>query len=145
MRPQHSRAIESLFVFLPYRFKSEYFASATPRARAATFAAVCPRGFTHRPATTPPRAPPLARQPILHHAVPRPLDQLRLARRTHRIRAIAINIALIHVMEPRIERDPPRPVQRLRRRPRLILQFEIRMKRRKVQRHIWPQILENPF
>src|SRR5579862_4128738 len=37
--------------FLPYRFKSEYFASATLCARAATFAAVRPRGFTHRPAT----------------------------------------------------------------------------------------------
>ena len=48
-------------------------------------------------------------------------------------------------MKSRFQRDGSRAMQSFRWRARLILQFEIRMKRREMQRNIGSKILLNPI
>src|SRR5579863_1763092 len=84
-------------------------------------------------------------QPVLLYVVPRAPDQKRLAGRARRVRAIAVNVPLVDIMQSRFQRDHPRGVQSFRRRARLVLQLEIRMKRREVQRYIRPQVFEHPL
>ena len=55
-----------------------------------------------------------------------------------------MNIALVHVVQPRIESDFSSRMQRFRRRPRLVLQFEIRMECSEMQWHVRAEMFHNP-
>src|ERR1039457_6796648 len=68
--------------------------------------------------------------------VPGTTDENIFARRTRRMRAIAADVALVHVVQSRFERTGARGVQSFRRRARLIAQFEIRMKGGEMQRDV---------
>ena len=77
--------------------------------------------------------------------MPGSADQERLTLRAVRMCAIAVDISLVNVMESHRARDLAGAMQRFGRRARLVLQFEIGMKRREVQRHIGAEMLQNPF
>src|SRR5215469_3200428 len=65
--------------------------------------------------------------------------------RTNGIAAVAENISFVDVAEANFASDFARAVQSLRRSARLVLQFEIGMKRGEVQRNVGAEMLENPF
>src|ERR1700747_1603824 len=75
---------------------------------------------------------------ILQHVVPRAANQQFLAVRTTRVRAIAVDISFVDVTKANLKGNLAGLIERLRRCARLILQLEVRMKRREMQGHIWP-------
>ena len=83
-------------------------------------------------------------QRILLNAMPRALNQQRATRRARSMRAIAVNIPFIHIMQASIERDRRAACKVSGGVPRLVLQFKIRMKRGEMQRHIRPEIFKDP-
>src|ERR1700687_5314168 len=82
---------------------------------------------------------------ILQHVMPRAADKQFLALRTMCVRSVAIDISFIDVAQAHIELNLPRTVESLGRRPWLVLQLEVRMKRSEMQRHVRPQMSQNPF
>src|SRR6266403_1289445 len=75
---------------------------------------------------------------VLQNVMPGPAHQQFLALRAVRVRSIAINVALIDVVQAGIERDLPGAIESSGRSPRFILQLEVRVKCGEVQRHIRP-------
>src|SRR5271163_2254109 len=73
---------------------------------------------------------------ILKDIVPGPPNQQLAALGARCVRAFTEDISFVHVVKTRLARDSARPVKRLRRRPRLIPQLEVRMERREVQGHV---------
>src|SRR6266851_4760624 len=82
---------------------------------------------------------------ILQHVVPGASHEQFLALRTIGVRAIAVDISFINVVQARVERDLPGLIERLRRRARLVLQLEVWVKRGEMQRHVRPQMSQNPL
>ena len=50
-------------------------------------------------------------EPVLLHIVPGAANQQRLARLAHRVRPVAVDVPLIHVVQPNLERDLSGPMQ----------------------------------
>src|SRR2546425_6518909 len=90
------------------------------------------------------RARPLL-QMVFQDVVPGSADQERLTLRAVRMCAIAVDISLVNVMESHRARDLAGAMQRFGRRARLVLQLEIGMKRREVQRHIGAEMIQDPL
>src|SRR5712692_11758543 len=84
-------------------------------------------------------------QVVRSHVVPRALDEQSAAARATGVRAIAVNIALINVVQTDFASDLPGAVKRFRGRARLIAELEVGMKRGEVQRNVGPQMLQNPL
>src|SRR5690348_2323698 len=84
-------------------------------------------------------------QAVCADVVPGALDQQRVAFGAASIATIADNISFVDVMQSNFAGDRARAMQSFRRRARLVLQFEIRMKRGEVQRNVGAEIFENPF
>src|ERR1700694_4173716 len=82
---------------------------------------------------------------ILQHFMPRAADKQFLALRTICIRAIAVDISLVDVAQAHVERNLPRTVESLGRRPWLVLQLGVRVERGEMQRHVRPKMSQNPF
>src|SRR5260370_16297024 len=82
---------------------------------------------------------------ILLHIMPGTAHEQFLALWAIRVRPIAVNISFIHVAQAHVERDLPGMIKRLRWSARLVLQLEVRMKRREMQRHLRPMIRQNPL
>src|SRR6267143_7244883 len=80
---------------------------------------------------------------ILQNVMPGSDHQQFPALRAIRVRSIAVDVALIDVMQAGIERDSPREIERRGWSPRFVLQLEIRVKRSEVQRHVRPQIRQD--
>src|SRR4029077_18013423 len=59
-------------------------------------------------------------EPVLLHVVPRAANQRRLACWAQRVRTVAVNISLIHVVKPNLQRDLAGRVQCFRRVGRLV-------------------------
>src|SRR3974377_1618860 len=76
--------------------------------------------------------------------MPRPFNQQSFAGWTDSVRGIGVDISFIDVLESGVHCDLPGLVERLWRRARLVLQFEIGMKRGEVQRHMRSKMLQNP-
>src|SRR5215475_484024 len=75
-------------------------------------------------------------QAVRFHAVPGPLNQNVAASRTIGISCLAEDISFINEMQACFQCDLPCAVQCFRWSLRLVTQFEIRMKRREMQRNI---------
>src|SRR6516165_12504283 len=56
-----------------------------------------------------------------------------------------VNITKVNVVETRLNRDPARTLQRLRRRRGSVEHFVVRMERREMQRDIPPQFSRHPL
>src|SRR5712664_4254258 len=82
---------------------------------------------------------------VLQNVMPGPAHQEFPALWAVRVCPIAVNVALINVVQASIERDLPRAIERRSRSPRFVLQLEIRVKPREVQRHIRSQMRQDPF
>ena len=85
------------------------------------------------------------RQAIRADVVPRALNQQRVAFRAARVGGFAEDISLVDVMEPSVAGDFAREMQSFRRCARLVMQFEIRMKRGEMEGNIGTEVFENPF
>src|SRR6516164_114803 len=116
---------------------TESFIRNSPRARARLAPNTRNRG---RAAGTLPRF-----ESVFADIVPRAHDENRAALGAVRIRGFRENIALVDIMQPDPPRNVPRSVQRFRRRRRLVLQLEVRMKRSEVKWNIRPEIFKDPF
>src|SRR6266403_3357897 len=82
---------------------------------------------------------------ILQNIMPGTANEQFLALRTIGVRAIAVDISFIDVAQAHVERDLARMIKSLGWRSWLVLQLEVRVKRREMQRHIRPQMSQNPF
>ena len=90
------------------------------------------------------RAGPIANG-VFEDIVPGAPNKNSAAAGTIRVRRFAVDIALVDVMQPRIESNSPRGVERFRRRPGLVLQLEVGMKRGEMQWNIRAEMFEHPF
>src|SRR6266702_6963458 len=84
-------------------------------------------------------------QAILGHIVPGTADQSAPALWARGVCPTGKDIALVDVMQSHFAGDGAGAMQRFRRCARLILQLEIGMKGGEVQRHVRPEMFENPF
>src|SRR5438876_7708550 len=73
---------------------------------------------------------------IPRHIVPGALYQPFFALGTIGVRTIAVDISFIDIPQAHVERDLPCMVKRLGRRPWLVPQLEVRVKRSEMQRHV---------
>src|SRR3989442_1258664 len=66
-------------------------------------------------------------EPVLRDIMPGTADEQRAAMGAACVRAVAIDIPFIHIMQPSFTRNLPRAVQRFRRSVRLIAELEVGM------------------
>src|SRR3984893_5497658 len=82
---------------------------------------------------------------VLEHVVPGAADQERAARWTRRVRAVAVDIAFVDVMQTHLKGSRTGHVKRFGRSARLVAQLEIRMEGGEMKRDIRTEVLKNPF
>src|SRR5690242_17301719 len=82
---------------------------------------------------------------ILANVVPRAADYERAAGRAAGVRAVAMDVPFIDVVQSHFAGDGAGGMQSFRGRPGLIAQLEVRMKRREVQWDVRSEMRENPF
>ena len=82
---------------------------------------------------------------VLKDVMPGAPDEQFSAFWTTGVRAVAVNIAFIDIVQTHFARNGTRSMESLRRRARLVLQLEIRMEGSEVQRHVRAEMGQDPF
>ncbi len=77
--------------------------------------------------------------------MPGTADEQFLALRTICVRTFAVDVSFIDVAQAHVERDLACMIKSLGWSSWLVLQLEVRVKRSEMQRHIRPQMSQNPF
>src|SRR6267154_4537170 len=84
-------------------------------------------------------------EPVLGDVVPRAADKQCAAARTTGVRAIAVDVSFVYVVEACIFRDLPGAVQRFRGCLRFVAELEVGMEGGEVQRDVGAEMGEYPI
>src|SRR5260370_36553003 len=84
-------------------------------------------------------------EPVLGNIVPGAADQQCAAVGATGVRAIAVNVSFVYVMQACIFRDLPGAVQRFRRSSRFVAELEVGMEGGEVQRDVGAEVGEDPI